>query len=39
VIVGADVEPADIIAPDNEDVRLISLSHFDLLLLALQFQV
>ena len=38
-VVVADVPPADVVAPKDEDVRFISLSHFNLLLLVLQFQV
>jgi hypothetical protein len=39
VTVGTDIVPADIVAPNNEDVRFISLSHFNLFLLVLQFPV
>src|SRR6266481_3278576 len=35
----ADVPPADVIALEDEDVRLALLSHFNLLWLAFQFQV
>ena len=39
VRIAAQIRDADIVAPDDEDVRLFSLGHFNLLLLVLQFQV
>jgi hypothetical protein len=37
-VIVADVPPADIVAPKNEDVRLIRLGHFNLLLLYCSFR-
>ena len=35
VVVGADIEPADVVAPDDQDVRLTGLRHLDAPLLLL----
>ena len=30
VVVGADIEPADVVAPDDENVRFVGLGHFQI---------
>jgi hypothetical protein len=39
VRIAAQIRDADVIAPNDEDVRLFRLGHFNLLLLVLQLRV